>query len=262
MTQSILNSTITTLGISYITLWSISFYLQLFLIKKVKHSEGYSLDFQIFNIFGFGFYTISNIHYLYQNGLNFNSSLDLIFSTHAFLISIIILILTFYYPKKKNKGHFGSYIMIFIFFVMAVIFFFVNKFFVFGSENDLWIFMGMGKSIVSTLKYLYQIYLNRDRGTTEGFSVGNIVLDLSGGFLSLLQVFLEIWSVGGGFFDDRTNVPKIGLAFVVIFFDFVLLYQFFFVFDKVEGDFEEEKCLIQLQNQNIVKENKLYALYV
>ena len=242
------------LGISYVIIWSLSFYFQLFLILKVKHSEGYSIDFQIFNIFGFGFYTISNIHYMFQNGSNFDSIIDLIFSSHAFLISIVILGLTFYYPNKENKGHFGTYIMILILFVMTVIYFFLNNYWILGCPNDLWIFMGMGKSIVSTLKYLYQIYLNKERETTEGFSIENIILDLTGGSLSLLQVILEIVKeTGRSFFDDRTNIPKIGLSVVVIFFDFVLIYQHYFVFHEDVIAKKKEKSDKEMIEEDLIQ---------
>jgi hypothetical protein len=53
-----------TLATTYVFIWSISFYFQLALIIKLKSAEGYSFDFQIFNLFGFTYYTVSNLHYL------------------------------------------------------------------------------------------------------------------------------------------------------------------------------------------------------
>ena len=139
--------------------------------------------------------------------------------------------------------------MIAILFVFSILYYFMNEFWVFGCPNDLWVFMGMGKSIVSTLKYLYQIYLNRDRGSTEGFSVWNIIFDLGGGALSLLQVFLEIGQGDGVFLDDKTNIPKIGLSVVVIFFDLILIYQHYFVFGNKGEEGEVDEGFIEIKDK-------------
>lgn len=122
---------------------------------RLKSSEGYSLDFQIFNLFGFAYYTISNIHYLQINKADYRSIMDLIFSTHALLISIVIFGLTFHYPRKQNKFNVGPYIMILILVLSSIAYYFINDKYYHGQTSDLWIFMGMGKSIVSTFKYLY-----------------------------------------------------------------------------------------------------------
>lgn len=122
---------------------------------RLKSSEGYSLDFQIFNLFGFTYYTISNIHYMYENDISFNSIMDLVFSSHALLITIVLLILTFLYPRKSNNSHPGTYLMILILFIFSFIYGYSSQRLEKHTDNDIWIFMGMGKSIVSTLKYLY-----------------------------------------------------------------------------------------------------------
>ena len=81
--------------------------------------------------------------------------MDLVFSSHALLITIVLLVLTFIYPRKHNNGHPGTYIMILILFIFSVIYKITSDSLENHTKNDIWIFMGMGKSIVSTLKYLY-----------------------------------------------------------------------------------------------------------
>lgn len=151
--------------------------------------------------------------------------MDLFFSVHALVISLIIFSLSFYYPRKSNKGHFGPYIMILILMIFAVIFYFTNTHYSLGKPDDIWIFMGMGKSIVSTLKYCYQIYLNKDKKSTEGFSIGNVILDAIGGLLSLIGESLKVYYDKSSYLDNKTNIPKIVLSLTVMFFDGILVFQ-------------------------------------
>lgn len=215
---------------TYVIVWSVSFYFQLGLIIKLKSSEGYSFDYQIFNLFGFSYYTLSNIHYMQKNQWSYDSVMDMVFAAHALLISIVIFGLTFYYPRKTNKGHYGPYIMIFILGLFALIYDIINKSYLDGEVGDLWIFMGMGKSIVSTLKYMYQIFLNKDKKSTLGFSIGNVILDITGGVLSLLGEILKVHMDKGSYLDNKTNVPKIALSLVVIVFDVVLILQHYVIY--------------------------------
>jgi len=53
--------------------------------------------------------------------------------------------------------------MIGILILFNIVYYFINKYTKEGDIEDLWTFMGLGKSIISTMKYLYQIYLNKDR---------------------------------------------------------------------------------------------------
>lgn len=45
--------------------------------------------------------------------------------------------------------------MVAILIIGAVAYYFLNENVIKGKSSDLWIFMGMGKAIISTLKYLY-----------------------------------------------------------------------------------------------------------
>lgn len=75
---------------------------------KLKNVEGCNLDFVIYNLTGFTFYTIYNWagHFLNDpkekiNGIDIN---DLVFSLWAWCMTVITLIQCFLiYPRKKNK---------------------------------------------------------------------------------------------------------------------------------------------------------------
>ena len=75
---------------------------------------------------------------------------------------------------------------------------------------------------MSTLKYLYQIFLNHDRQSTEGFSNWNVFLDFTGGSCSLVQ---EILRFVDGVAIDATAISKFFLSCVGIFFDVILVVQ-------------------------------------
>lgn len=50
--------------------------------------------------------------------------------------------------------------------------------------------MGYFKLVISTLKYLPQMYWNYKRKSTKGWSIFNILMDLTGGTFSFLQMAL------------------------------------------------------------------------
>jgi hypothetical protein len=49
----------------------------------------------------------------------------------------------------------------------------------------------MNKALISAFKYVYQVMLNYDRKSTEGFSIGNVILDFIGGLLSGIVVVIN-----------------------------------------------------------------------
>jgi cystinosin len=50
--------------------------------------------------------------------------------------------------------------------------------------------MGYMKLSITFLKYLPQFYWNYQRKSTKGWSIANIILDLTGGTFSFLQMAL------------------------------------------------------------------------
>lgn len=91
------------LEIIYTIVWSVSFYFQVYTTYKTKRGDGYSMDFQVMNILGFGYYAGYNIYDFLHNDTKAEGIMDMIFSIHAFLISIFLVIQTLYYPRKVNK---------------------------------------------------------------------------------------------------------------------------------------------------------------
>ena len=91
------------LEIVYTVAWSASFYCQVWTTYKCQRGDGYSLDFQYLNILGFGYYAGYNLYDFFHNDTAAEGIMDMVFSIHAFLISIFLLAQTYYYPRKMNK---------------------------------------------------------------------------------------------------------------------------------------------------------------
>jgi cystinosin len=51
---------------------------------------------------------------------------------------------------------------------------------------DTFLVMGYAKAAISFVKYVPQVYLNYSRKSTVGWSLANVLLDLTGGILSFL----------------------------------------------------------------------------
>jgi cystinosin len=84
--------------------------------------------------------------------------------------------------------------------------------------------LGYVKLICTIVKYCPQVYLNYKRQSTVGWSISQILLDFSGGILSLLQLIIDCalqadWSGTWG------NLPKLGLSNISLFFDIIFIVQ-------------------------------------
>lgn len=101
-----------------------------------------------------------------------------------------------------------------------------------GAE-DVIVFMGIMKVFISFVKYLPQVFLNFKRKRTDGWSLENVMLDLGGGVLSFIQIFID-WKDSGETkqFTGGLNVAKFLLAIVCIGFDLVFLFQHYVLYPR------------------------------
>jgi cystinosin len=81
--------------------------------------------------------------------------------------------------------------------------------------------------LTTTTTDIPQVYLNYQRKSTEGWSMTNVFLDLTGGFLSLAQLVWDASASGGDWSRVSDNPVKFGLGFVSIGFDAVFCVQHF-----------------------------------
>ncbi|KHJ93907.1 cystinosin domain protein [Oesophagostomum dentatum] len=102
------------------------------------------------------------------------------------------------------------------------------------------------KMAVTLFKYIPQALLNFRRKSTTGWSIGNVLLDFTGGCLDILQMCLQCWNVADwtAFYG---NPVKFGLGLVSIFFDILFMIQHYVLYphgnerDDVEQDGESKR---------------------
>lgn len=91
------------------------------------------------------------------------------------------------------------------------------------------------KVVITVVKYVPQAWVNYKRKSTVGWSIWQILFDLSGGILSLIQLILDSsferdWSGVTG------NPVKFLLSNVTIFFDFIFIAQHYVLYRNAVDD--------------------------
>lgn len=82
---------------------------------------------------------------------------------------------------------------------------------------------------ITLIKYIPQAWMNFRRKSTEGWSIGNVLLDFTGGAFSILQMILQSynndeWDL---VFGDPT---KFGLGAFSILFDILFMVQHYILY--------------------------------
>ncbi|KAI5626684.1 cystinosin precursor, partial [Silurus asotus] len=233
--SNVLNVINKIIGWIYFLAWSISFYPQVYENWRRKSVVGLNFDFLALNLTGFIAYSVFNIGlywipYIQEeflkgnpNGVNPVEANDVFFSLHAVVLTLIYICQCARYEAGGQKV---SNVAIF-FLVVAWTFAFVTLFVAVAQKitwlNYMYCFSYV-KLGVTLIKYIPQAYMNYQRQSTEGWSIGNVLLDLTGGTFSLLQMFLQSynndqWKL---IFGDPT---KFGLGIFSIFFDVIFMIQ-------------------------------------
>ncbi|XP_071444838.1 cystinosin isoform X2 [Hetaerina americana] len=222
-------------GWVYFVAWSVSFYPQVFINWKRKSVVGLNFDFLSFNILGFLLYAVFNcglyfIPYIeteyeerYPRGLNPVLLNDVFFSCHAVFATAITITQCFIYERGNQKisltakGILGIFGLVLL--TMAIL----------SGVNVLhWLDFLYAcsyiKLTITLIKYVPQAYMNYVRKSTEGWSIGNIFCDFTGGTLSMLQMILNGYN-----YDDWVSIfgdpTKFGLGLFSVLFDFVFFIQ-------------------------------------
>lgn len=225
-------------GWIYFICWSISFYPQIYINWKRKSVVGFNFDFIAFNITGYLAYSIFNIglffipeiqkeyHSLHPTGVIPVEPNDVGFALHALMATLIQIIQCFIYDHGDQKLSHIAIGLISAGWSAAGVFLLVTSLGVITQApwlNFLRLFSYL-KLGVTVCKYIPQAYFNYKRKSTEGWSIGNILLDFTGGLLSILQMFLIAYN-----FDDwysiYGNLTKFGLGLVSILFDILFMVQ-------------------------------------
>ncbi|XP_045764554.1 cystinosin homolog isoform X2 [Maniola jurtina] len=223
------------MGWIYFVAWSISFYLQIYINFKRKSVVGLNFDFLALNIMGFTMYSLFNCglyfseviqaeyfsrHPRSHNPVQLN---DVFFSLHAAFATLVTITQCFIYEREdqrvSNVGRsiLGGFVGVII--ITASL----------GAANKIaWLdflyYCSYIKLCITLIKYVPQAYMNYKRKSTVGWSIGNIFLDFTGGFLSILQMTLNAYNYNDwiSFFGDAT---KFGLGAFSLAFDIFFMLQ-------------------------------------
>lgn len=223
------------IGWIYFVAWSVSFYPQVWHNWKRKSVVGLNFDFLALNLTGFIAYSIFNIGlfwipyikelYLKKNpdGINPVSANDVFFSVHAVLLCLIYIIQAVVYEREGQRVSWSACFFLVVGWTFALVSLFVAV-----AKKITWLdylyYFSYIKLGVTLIKYVPQAYMNFRRQSTSGWSIGNVLLDFTGGTLSILQMILDSYNNDQWFliFGDPT---KFGLGLLSVVFDVLFMVQ-------------------------------------
>ncbi|XP_038130542.1 cystinosin isoform X1 [Cyprinodon tularosa] len=248
------------IGWVYFVAWSVSFYPQALENWRRKSVVGLNFDFLALNLTGFFAYSVFNVGLFWipyikeeflqknPNGINPVSANDVFFSLHALLLCAIYVSQAAVYEVRHQRealirqrenmslrssvpffqrgGQTVSWTarcLLLIGWTFALISLFVAV-----AQKITWLqylyYFSYIKLAVTLIKYVPQAYMNYRRKSTEGWSIGNVLLDFTGGVFSILQMIAQSynndeWQL---VFGDPT---KFGLGLFSVAFDVVFMTQ-------------------------------------
>ncbi|KDQ07031.1 hypothetical protein BOTBODRAFT_192706 [Botryobasidium botryosum FD-172 SS1] len=248
------------IGWSYFCSWSLSLYPQAILNWRRKSVDGLSIDYATLNSLGHLSYAIYNLNFYlnptvrreyrerHQGHESSVQSNDVAFSIHAALTSAFVLAQTFWYPRGLHQGlsKYNKYLLTIVFAAVSI-----NTFAVVGCDSlliDLLYNLSLSKLYVTIAKFVPQAWLNYSRKSTVGWSIENIILDFSGGVLSLMQLFLDA-SVSDDWSSVTGNPVKLGLWVFSIAFTLLFIVQHFILYTN-----HADEKLKQLDVERVIDE--------
>ncbi|EEH42967.2 uncharacterized protein PADG_07787 [Paracoccidioides brasiliensis Pb18] len=243
------------LGWIYTICWSASFYPQPILNYRRRSTHGLAIDFPATNALGFISYLIYTATFLYSPLIRRQYASrypiapeptvrlnDLAFAAHAVVLSSLVFsqffpaiwgfrVSKFQKISKPIVGVFwGCTLAVSILLVVVA---------ARGTGSSLdakdwaWIdvcyALSYIKLIITIIKYIPQAWVNYKRKSTVGWSISAILLDFSGGVLSISQLLID--SAQGGDWSGVTGNPiKLLLGNVSIFFDVIFILQHYVIY--------------------------------
>ncbi|XP_055345306.1 cystinosin-like isoform X2 [Paramacrobiotus metropolitanus] len=233
-------------GWIYFVAWSISFYPQVITNYRRKSVAGLSFDFLALNITGFLCYTIFNVglfwipsiqeeyYSRHPRGVIPVEANDVFFALHAVTLTLIQIIQCFIYETGNQRLFKGTILLLGAIWLATIILLILSATHVLVWLDYLYYFSYV-KLGITLIKYIPQVWMNFRRKSTVGWSVGNVLLDFTGGMLSLAQMFIIAYN-----FDDWSstlgNPTKIGLGLLSIFFDVIFIIQHYCLYRRRQHD--------------------------
>lgn len=237
------------IGWIYFVAWSVSFYPQAYENWKRRSVVGLNFDFLALNLTGFIAYSVFNVGLFWvtyiqeeflqkdPNGVIPVDANDVFFSLHALLLTLVYICQCAIYERGGQKVSKVAIGLLAIGWTFA----FVSLFVAVGKKIswlDYLYYFSYIKLGVTLVKYIPQAHMNYRRKSTEGWSIGNVLLDFTGGSFSLIQMFLEAYNNNKWrfIFGDPT---KFGLGVFSIFFDILFIIQHYCLYRNREPMYQD-----------------------
>ncbi|XP_042865458.1 cystinosin-like [Penaeus japonicus] len=226
-------------GWTYSIIWDISFLPQVWLNWNRKSVVGFSLDNVTLNILAYLCYSLFNVaffavpfiqnqfHERYPRQVNHVRPNDVFFACYALFIEIVLGIQCLIYHREPGQVVSktcwvivtGSVLSVAIACVLA-------------AEHVLWwldvfYLMSYLKLGITPLKYIPQLYVNYRHKSTAGFSMVGLLMDFTGGALSLAQMFM-LSANNDDWISVFNNFSKFGLGVITILFDLMFFFQHYY----------------------------------
>jgi len=139
------------------------------------------------------------------------------FALHALVLTTVTIGQCFIYDRGTQRVHPVTWGIIGLAGLAAVVLIILAGAF---SGILIWLdiiyYFSYVKIGATLLKYIPQAYFNYERKSTDGWSIGNILLDITGGILSFFQLFVD--AAESGNWKVFTGDPaKLALAMISIF---------------------------------------------
>ncbi|XP_063848896.1 cystinosin homolog [Scylla paramamosain] len=232
-------------GWVYFVAWSVSFYPQTYSNWRRRSVIGFHFDFLSLNVVGFFMYSVFNIclywspiiqsQYFHRHpyGVNPVQLNDVIFSIHAFAACMIQVFQCCMY--ERGDQHVSKTAKV----ILGAIALVTGVMVVLGAAVvvqwlDFLYYVSYVKLFITLIKYIPQAYYNYQRKSTSGWSIGNILLDFTGGTLSIAQMFILAYNYHdwSSIFGDPT---KFGLGLFSVVFDIFFMIQHYVLY-RGNGD--------------------------
>merc|ERR1712142_45359 len=174
---------------------------------------------------------------------------DVFFAIHAVALTCITIIQCLIYEKGEQTVSRTCRIILVVMFLFATV-----SLILAATQVINWLrfveYLSYIKLVITLIKYMPQAYMNYKRKSTEGWSIGNILLDFTGGSLSILQMFFKSYN-----YDDWRsifgNVTKFGIGLFSVLFDILFILQHY-VFYRKKSEYQKGKTTDDNDNESKV----------
>ncbi|XP_041006426.1 cystinosin homolog [Juglans microcarpa x Juglans regia] len=241
--------------------WSISFYPQVILNFHRKSVVGLNFDFVLLNL------TKHSSYLIYNTCLYFSSAIqkqyyeeygygqmipvaanDVAFSIHAVLLTAITLFQIVIYDRGSQKVSKIAIAIVSVVWLFAAVCFFISL----PTHSWLWLITIFNsiQVFMTVIKYIPQAFMNFARKSTDGFSIGNILLDFFGGVTNYAQMAVQSIDQGS-WVNFYGNIGKTLLSLVSIFFDIIFMCQHYVLYPEKKAQVSPK--LIEENREPLVK---------